>query len=240
MKNVFKSIKEDFKKYKYIIKAILIFIFSYFVLDYAFSYTLYYLKVKELSGPMLVILNALKNIILLFILFLIYRKDLIRDWDKFRANVFDNLDEGIKYWFLGLVGMVASNLIINFVFKGGQAGNEQAVQDYIKYLPWLMLINVGFLGPMVEELVFRKTFRDAIKNKWLFIIISGLIFGGMHVVGSYTTITDLLFIIPYSCLGFAFAAAYYNTDTIFTSITLHMIHNTILTVTSILTLLILI
>lgn len=240
MKNVFKSIKEDFKKYKYIIKAILIFIFSYFVLDYAFSYTLYYLKVKELSGPMLVILNALKNIILLFILFLIYRKDLIRDWDKFRANVFDNLDEGIKYWFLGLVGMVASNLIINFVFKGGQAGNEQAVQDYIKYLPWLMLINVGFLGPMVEELVFRKTFKDAIKNKWLFIIISGLIFGGMHVVGSYSTITDLLFIIPYSCLGFAFAAAYYNTDTIFTSITLHMIHNTILTVTSILTLLILI
>ena len=240
MKNVFKSIKEDFKKYKYIIKAILIFIFSYFVLDYAFSYTLYYLKVKELSGPMLVILNALKNIILLFILFLIYRKDLIRDWDKFRANVFDNLDEGIKYWFLGLVGMVASNLIINFVFKGGQAGNEQAVQDYIKYLPWLMLINVGFLGPMVEELVFRKAFKDAIKNKWLFIIISGLIFGGMHVVGSYTTITDLLFIIPYSCLGFAFAAAYYNTDTIFTSITLHMIHNTILTVTSILTLLILI
>ena len=240
MKNVFKSIKEDFKKYKYIIKAILIFIFSYFVLDYAFYYTLYYLKVKELSGPMLVILNALKNIILLFILFLIYRKDLIRDWDKFRANVFDNLDEGIKYWFLGLVGMVASNLIINFVFKGGQAGNEQAVQDYIKYLPWLMLINVGFLGPMVEELVFRKTFRDAIKNKWLFIIISGLIFGGMHVVGSYTGLVDLLFIIPYSCLGFAFAAAYYNTDTIFTSITLHMIHNTILTVTSILTLLILI
>ena len=240
MKNVFKSIKEDFKKYKYIIKAILIFIFSYFVLDYAFSYTLYYLRVKELSGPMLVILNALKNIILLFILFLIYRKDLIRDWDKFRANVFDNLDEGIKYWFLGLVGMVASNLIINFVFKGGQAGNEQAVQDYIKYLPWLMLINVGFLGPMVEELVFRKTFKDAIKNKWLFIIISGLIFGGMHVVGSYTGLVDLLFIIPYSCLGFAFAAAYYNTDTIFTSITLHMIHNTILTVTSILTLLILI
>ena len=240
MKNVFKSIKEDFKKYKYIIKAILIFIFSYFVLDYVFSYTLYYLKVKEFSGTMLVILNALKNIILLFILFLIYRKDLIRDWDKFRANVFDNLDEGIKYWFLGLVGMVASNLIINFVFKGGQAGNEQAVQDYIKYLPWLMLINVGFLGPMVEELVFRKTFRDAIKNKWLFIIISGLIFGGMHVVGSYTGLVDLLFIIPYSCLGFAFAAAYYNTDTIFTSITLHMIHNTILTVTSILTLVILI
>lgn len=240
MKNVFKSIKEDFKKHKYIIKAILVFILFTFVLDYIFSYTLYYLKVKELSGPMLVILNALKNIILLFILFLTYRKDLIRDWDKFRANVFDNLDEGIKYWFLGLVGMVASNLIINFVFKGGQAGNEQAVQDYIKYLPWLMLINVGFLGPMVEELVFRKAFKDAIKNKWLFIIISGLIFGGMHVVGSYNTITDLLFIIPYSCLGFAFAAAYYNTDTIFTSITLHMIHNTILTVTSILTLLILI
>ena len=240
MKNIFKSMKEDFKKYKYIIKAILIFILFSFVLDYAFSYTLYFLKVKELSGPMLVILNALKNIILVFILFLIYRKDLIRDWDKFRANVFDNLDEGIKYWFLGLVGMVVSNLIINFVFKGGQAGNEQAVQDYIKYLPWLMLINVGLLGPIVEELVFRKAFKDAIKNKWLFIIISGLIFGGMHVVGSYTTITDLLFIIPYSCLGFAFAAAYYNTDTIFTSITLHMIHNTILTVTSILALLILI
>ena len=73
------------------------------------------------------------------------------------------------------------------------------------------------------------------KNKWIFVILSFLLFGGAHVMGNVTSYVDLLFIIPYGALGYVFALAYYKTNTIFTSISLHMFHNTVLVIFSIIT-----
>ena len=50
---------------------------------------------------------------------------------------------------------------------------------------------------------------------------------------SAKTLVDVLYIIPYGALGGAFALAYYDTDTIFTSMTMHMIHNIVLSLVSI-------
>ena len=58
-------------------------------------------------------------------------------------------------------------------------------------------------------------------------------FGGAHVIDSAKTFIDILYIIPYGALGGAFALAYYDTDTIFTSMTMHMIHNLILCIISV-------
>ena len=218
----------------YLIKGALVFLLFCFI-DYIEYIPLILLKIKTISGALAVILNTMKNVILAGILFIVYRKDLLREWDIFKANAVDNLDTGTKYWFLGLVGMIVSNTLINLLFKTGAAGNEQAVQSYINYLPWLMLINAGIIGPFCEEIVFRKAFKDVFKNKWAFVIMSGFVFGLLHVIGSYNSWVDILFIFPYGFLGSAFAMAYYETDTIFTSYFLHFFHNTILILSSIIT-----
>ena len=129
--------------------------------------------------------------------------------------------------------MFTSNFIITFLLKGGGANNEHAVQTMIKSLPWLMLIDAGFIAPFNEEIVFRKSLKNVFKNKWIFVFMSFLLFGGAHVIGSAENILDYLYLIPYGVLGGAFALAYYETDNIFTSISLHMIHNTILIILSI-------
>lgn len=218
----------------YLIKGALVFLLFCFI-DYIEYIPLILLRIKTISGALAVILNTMKNVILAGILFIVYRKDLLREWDIFKANAVDNLDTGTKYWFLGLVGMIVSNTLINLLFKTGAAGNEQAVQSYINYLPWLMLINAGIIGPFCEEIVFRKAFKDVFKNKWAFVIMSGFVFGLLHVIGSYNSWVDILFIFPYGFLGSAFAMAYYETDTIFTSYFLHFFHNTILILSSIIT-----
>jgi len=41
------------------------------------------------------------------------------------------------------------------------------------------------------------------------------------------TLIDLVYIVPYGALGFAFALSYDKTKTIYSSIAMHMIHNTI-------------
>lgn len=233
-------IKDDYKKNKeFIIKIVkLISIFLlFFLIDFAQLIPIKIFGLKSISNSMTVILDTFKNLILMLLLFMIYRKDLIKDFQKFKAKISDNLDIAIKYWFVGLIGMIISNLIIGLFFtKGGTANNEQIVQSYITYLPWMMVIDAGIIAPFTEEMVFRKAFRNLFKNKWLFTIVTGLVFGSMHVIFSIYNWTDILYIIPYSFLGGAFALAYWDTDTIFSSYALHALHNTISIVSSIIAL----
>ena len=59
------------------------------------------------------------------------------------------------------------------------------------------------------------------------IIISGLIFGLIHISGD-VTINNFLMSIPYMIMGWTFGYIYYESDNIFTTMTLHFVHNTIL------------
>ena len=103
----------------------------------------------------------------------------------------------------------------------------------IHSFPILMAIDAGIIGPFNEEMVFRKTIKDIFKNKWVFVGLSFLLFGGAHVINSANSILDYLYIIPYGALGASFALAYYDTDTVFTSTFMHMFHNTCLVLISI-------
>jgi len=122
--------------------------------------------------------------------------------------------------------MVISNLFIIYVIKGGIAENEEAVRNLINISPIYMLFEVAIYAPLTEELIFRKSIRDIFKNKWAFIITSGFVFGALHVISSVETTTDLLFLIPYCSLGFTFAYLYYKSNNIFSSISMHAMHNT--------------
>lgn len=227
--------KELDRKIKFIIKGLIILTIFYCskYLQYI-PVKIFNIDVKNITGTMAVILSTFSSIIIFFIFFLIYRKDLKKDFKNFWKNKEDYMDVGIRCWIIGLVIMFASNIILNFILKAGGANNEKAVQTMIQSLPLLMFIDAGILAPFNEEIVFRKTLKDIFKNKWIFVIISFLLFGSVHVLGSAENILDYLYIIPYGALGAAFAYADYETDNIFTSISLHMIHNIILIIISIL------
>lgn len=217
---------------KELLKGILIFIlFCFSSLFQLIPITLFNIK-RTTSNS--IILSTFSNICLLIILIIIYRRELIKEFKLFKKNLLENLDTGIKYWLIGLLVMMISNIIITYILGLNQAQNEQAVQKMINKMPIMMLITAGFIAPITEEITFRKTFKNTFLNKYLFIILSGLVFGSMHVITSYSNPLELLYIIPYGSLGMAFAAMYYKTDTIYTSISMHMLHNTILTLISIL------
>lgn len=217
---------------KELLKGILIFIlFCFSSLFQLIPITLF--NIKRITSNS-IILSTFSNICLLIILIIIYRRELIKEFKLFKKNLLENLDTGIKYWLIGLLVMMISNIIITYILGLNQAQNEQAVQKMINKMPIMMLITAGFIAPITEEITFRKTFKNTFLNKYLFIILSGLVFGSMHVITSYSNPLELLYIIPYGSLGMAFATMYYKTDTIYTSISMHMLHNTILTLVSIL------
>ena len=220
---------------KGLIIALIVFVlFYYSSLSQLIPIIIFDLDLNNLSGNWQVILSMFSNILLLIVLFLIFRKELIKEFKIFKNKFLDNIDTGIKYWLVGLATMMISNMIINFVLNLGQAANEQAVQEMISYSPWIMLINAGLIAPIIEEIIFRKCFKNAFPNKYLFIILSGLVFGSMHVIGNITSPLDWLYVIPYGSLGAAFAIMYQKTDTVYTSTTMHIFHNTALILLSIL------
>lgn len=196
---------------------------------------LFSIDVDQMNATTESYLNLFSSICLLAILLFIYWKDLKVEFQLFWKNKMKNMDIGFKYWFLGLIIMIASNTLILLLLPKATAGNEEAVQEFIHATPWISLISTGILAPIIEEITFRKTFRDAISNDTLFILVSGFIFGGLHVVLSITSIYDLAYLIPYCSLGISFGFIYVKTRTIFTSISIHMLHNFALTLLSIVT-----
>ena len=119
--------------------------------------------------------------------------------------------------------MLFSNIIITFFFSE-LAENEQIVRSYIDLAPALMFVEVALFAPFSEELLFRKSIRELVPNKWLYIFISGFIFGGLHVIGT-PGLLGILSLIPYCSLGFAFSYTYAKSDNIFSTISMHMLHN---------------
>lgn len=189
--------------------------------------------IKNLTGNQMFILTTISDIILLLILGIIYFKDLKEDFKIMKKDFNKNTEVGFKYWFIGILVMVVSNIIINLFLKEAHANNEEMVQEVIKASGIISIIVIGVIGPIIEELVFRKAFRDVFKNKYAFILISGIVFGGLHVILSITSPWDLFYLIPYCSLGIAFGLMYVKTDNIYTSMCMHIFHNTVFTAISV-------
>lgn len=225
--NNIQEIKKDTKVILNILKSISL-IFLLLLWNSIPIIVMYFFGINYKSFSQLEKIFYLLTCDVLFIIFLIviYRKDIKKNFKNFfNKNIFSNLELSFRYWGIGLAVMIASNFIINIINPGSTSANEEAIRNLIDLAPWYMAFELAIYAPLTEELIFRKSFKDITKHKYRYILLSGIIFGGMHVISSISAPFDLLYLIPYSALGIAFAALYYKTDNIFSTITIHSFHN---------------
>ncbi len=104
-------------------------------------------------------------------------------------------------------------------------GNEELVRSYIDTSPLLMIFSTVIYAPICEELTFRKSIKDAINNKYIYIFNKWLIIWFLTYSKLYKYPLDLVYLIPYASLGIVFATLYYKTNNIFFTITIHAMHN---------------
>lgn len=170
----------------------------------------------------------LYSVILMAILIIINLNSLKKDIKDIKKNHRSYFSKYIKYWFFATLIMMFSNLIINFLNNGAIAGNEESVRSIFKAAPIYTLFSAVVFAPIVEELVFRRSLKNIISSPIFFIITSGLVFGGLHVVGNINSWIDILYIIPYSVHGVTFAYILTKTDNVLISMGLHFLHNGIM------------
>lgn len=170
----------------------------------------------------------------MLIIYLLYRNKVKEDFVAYFKNFSENFEKSFKYYFIGLLIMMGSNMIITLFFSGANANNEEAVRALIDTVPLYMLFSVSIYAPFVEEMIFRNGIKDIVQafgkgkiSKYVYIFTSGLIFGLLHILGQATGPLDYLYLVPYMSLGVAFASLYHKTDNIFCSIVMHSLHNTV-------------
>lgn len=226
---------EFYQKYKSIIKTILAFLLFFFSsLIILIPTSIFSIDLNTCSDLVYYSLRLFANLFMAAMLFLLFKKDIIKDFKDFIHNFGSISDIAIKYWVIGLIVMALSNQLIATFTPVKVAANEEGVQAIISSVPIISFVMTTFIAPFCEELIFRKSIRESIKSKIVFILVSGFVFGALHVITSVTSLYDYLYIIPYSALGIAFAKIYVDTDNIFGSIFVHFLHNGILTLLSIL------
>ncbi len=172
--------------------------------------------------------SLLGDIIFLITLITIYYKDLIKEFKLFVDKFKEQFGTCLRYYITGVMLMFVCNIfIVSFVKDIAQ--NESLVRELLFSHTGYMMFSIVVIAPLTEELVFRKSLATIIKNKWIYGIASGLLFGFAHILTNFISgtfvLNDLLFVIPYGSFGLMFALLDNKTKTTFSSIMMHSIHN---------------
>ena len=160
--------------------------------------------------------------IIVFSIF-IYKDDLKRDFEAFKNNKGEYIKYAFKRWgFMILTVMIAGIILVLLGVE-----NESVNQQLIEKLPFFIIIPLAIIeAPLVEETIFRGVIRKYINNDTLFIIVSGIAFGAIHVLSEASLVEAITAGLTYAVMGVNMAYAYAKTNNMFVNIMMHCIQNT--------------
>ena len=166
-------------------------------------------------------------VVILSLMIGVFYKQLIHDFKIFKSYFKEYFVLILKTWGKALVLIMITTIIIQIITNTTQANNQIALQNSFNSNPVFIAILAMFYAPIAEELMFRGVFRKFIKNKKLFVIVSGVVFGLMHVIDDSKTLAEFSYVFVYSILGIYLAGIYAKTNNLCTNIFMHFIQNTL-------------
>lgn len=206
------------------------------------------LEVNDTYVLVVAIINLVTYLLLFATVFVVKFRDLKQDFIDLKYNkkkLFSN-------YALTIAFMFAANMIANFIisvlsllilpsdYPIGDSGNQEMINLMLTSNPVSLVITVLMTvigAPIIEELVFRKSFFGlSSKKKISIVFISALAFGAIHVVESilnialstgdtYAIIQELLYLISYFMSGLALGFGYYQSKSIVPVILAHATWN---------------
>ncbi|OQX94118.1 MAG: hypothetical protein B6I17_00230 [Tenericutes bacterium 4572_104] len=160
---------------------------------------------------------------------------LIVDWKAFKYDAlrfkkdFSNHIGTIVIGFIGVwTALVIASYILSFLGVTDTSENEMVIKSLFTPDTFQLILLFSLLcifTPIAEEVIFRKVIYNFFESKTNYIggiILSGSVFGLMHVI-SYG---DFIQAIPYILMGMVFGYIYYKAKkNIFVTIGVHFINN---------------
>ncbi len=187
-------------------------------------------KIEELKLHKIVLsLEVVIGIIISYIGYLLYKKVLKKDFKKLKKIEKNKI---LSKLFITLIGVkFVSGIIITLICELFNISitvseNQEIINLILKALPIPIIISAVLIAPFLEEIIFRLSIRKVIDNKVIYIIVSGLIFGLLHVFPTSVGITKAIIdSINYVSVGMLFSYFYVKHENIFILIALHGMNN---------------
>ena len=175
--------------------------------------------------------NALVEIFLAIIIYYLYHKTFKGDEQKIKDNKKFFINNVLKYFFIFLAIKIFSGIItivLNAIFgyTSISSENQNLINDVTTMAPIIMLIGTSFFTPIVEEGLFRLGIRKILKNKYVFIVVSGVVFGLMHIFPTDLELTKALIdAVSYIMMGITLSYIYADTNNIWYTVIIHGLNN---------------
>lgn len=194
-----------------------------------------YLLIPMIIGMFLPSLNNsnLLSVLVRFIidvgviaLFIYLFKDDFKEYNKgLVKNSKKVIGVGLLFALFAFIAMPICNIILHVLNVSASDTNNDTINTLYGVIPLYMMFQTLIYSPIVEGITFRKVFKDAINNKWLFIIISGFVFGLYHIIYNMTSLSQILLMLPYFVVGMLYAGAYSKTDNIYSAFIATFVYN---------------
>lgn len=180
----------------------------------------------NLSEILYLYISLIFNFILLFIVIYVYKETLNKYYDNLNKKFKSNILKSLKIFSIGLIIYILFNTLFGIIDIPVLSSQNSRIEIF-KKIPVMFVLSTLFYYPVIEELVFKMSFKEIIKNKWMFIIVTGLFNAFFQIVFSITNSTDLLYILPYSVFYGSLSYIYFKTDNIIYPIIFRICYNLI-------------
>jgi len=221
--------KEKIINLSKLLGSFFLFLYSSYIVKFIFN--LFNVDISTFGILGKTLLNLGLSIFLTIVIILIYFKDVKKDFLEFKRNWKSKMLFALKIFaifmvikiFASYISVILSNI---FNIKEITSENQSTITNLLGQYPILMIFSAVGLAPIYEEILFRLGFKKCLKNKWLFIIISGTLFGLIHIFPTDLNLgVALIQSIVYVVMGISLAYYYQKYNNIFYSILIHFYNN---------------
>jgi uncharacterized protein len=204
--------------------------FTYDESDVAITYQSF----ERITTFALSLLNFTVYVFLFIPIVWFLRVDIRYDWVQFIKKEHKLIGFVLSgYIYVFIANFLATSLmeIVSLLtgFESSTPVNQAAIMEMLSSSGLVFtLLSAIIIGPIVEELVFRKALFGLIKHKYVALVFSSVIFGFIHVSAENSFLVSLYQVIPYIALGFVFGYLYLKHEkNIMIPIVVHMLSNLI-------------
>ena len=172
---------------------------------------------------------------MLFALLIIY---LYKDTFK---NDFKDLNENKKKYIKSILinvvlifaVMIITNALIGILLDIKETSeNDYSLLTMFKKSPLALILLTSIYYPLVEGVIFRKSVRDIIDNKWTFIIFSSVFYFFFNIAYTSLSLNSIITSLCYLFSMMILSNYYYKSNNFTASVIVMMIYNLIISVIS--------
>lgn len=196
------------------IKSILV-IISYFALPYVIAL----ISKSNMIDIMLYLLYA-------FILIFLYKQVFISDFKDIKKNWKKYLMRMLISIVLIFASMVLINLIVGVLFNVKETSeNDFSLLTTFKENSLVVVLLTCIYYPLVEGIIFRKSVRDIIDNKWFFIMFSAIFYFFFNIVYTSMSFSNIMSSVCYLSTMMIVSHFYWKTNNFTLSVLVMSIFN---------------